>query len=43
MSYTFVLNSSNVVGANINTYQYNFIKGSFTIPEGAEIMVSSIQ
>ena len=43
MSYTLVLNSSNVVGNNNNTYQYNFIKGSFTIQEGAEIMVSSIQ
>ena len=43
MSYTLVLNFSNVIGTNNNTYQYNFIKGSFTIQEGAEIMVSSIQ
>jgi len=43
MSYTLVLNSSNVIGTNNNTYQYIFIKGSFTIQEGAEIMVSSIQ
>ena len=43
MSYTLVLNSSNVVGTNNNTYQYNFIKGSFTVPDGTEIMVSSIQ
>ena len=29
MSYTLLLNSSNVVGSNNNTYQYNFISGSF--------------
>ena len=29
MSFTLVLNSNNKVGANNNTFQYNFIQGSF--------------
>jgi len=29
MSFTLTLNSSNVVGANNNTYQYQFISGGF--------------
>ena len=40
MSYTLLLNSSNVVGSNNNTFQYNFISGSFKIPEGSEIAIS---
>ena len=43
MSYSLILNNTNVVGSNNNTYQYNFIKGNFTIPNDAEIMISSIQ
>ena len=43
MSYSLVLNSSNVVaGSNNNTYRYNFIQGSFNIPENSEISVSSV-
>ena len=41
MSYSLVLNSSNVIGANNNTFQYNFISGSFKA-EDAEISISSI-
>ena len=29
MSYTLLLNSSNVIGSNNNTYQYKLISGSF--------------
>ena len=29
MSYTLAINSSNVIGSNNNTYQFNFISGSF--------------
>ena len=43
MSYSLVLNSSNVVaGSNNNTYRYNFIQGSFNIPENSEISISSV-
>ena len=43
MSFSLVLNSSNVVaGSNNNTYRYNFIQGSFNIPENSEISVSSV-
>ena len=42
MSYNLILNSSNVVGANNNQFKYNFIGGSFTVPEGAEISISQI-
>ena len=38
MSFSLVLNSSNVVaGSNNNTYKYNFIQGSFNLPENSEI------
>ena len=43
MSFSLVLNSSNVVaGSNNNTYKYNFIQGSFNLPENSEISVSSV-
>ena len=42
MSYNLILNSSNVVGANNNQFRYNFIGGSFTIPEGSVINISQI-
>jgi len=42
MSNCLVLNSSNVVGTNKNTYKYNFINGMFTIPENSEICISNI-
>ena len=41
MSYTLLLNSSNVVGSNNNTYQYNFISGSFHAKD-CEMAVSSL-
>ena len=42
MSYTLVLNSSNVSANAKNTYVYNFIGGNFTVKEGSEICVSNI-
>ena len=42
MSYALVLNSSNVVGSNNNTFQFNFINGSFNVKD-AEIAISSVQ
>ena len=42
MSFSLVLNSSNVVGNNNNTFQYKFINGNFRIPEGSEITISNI-
>ena len=42
MSYSLTVNNTNVVGSNNNTYQYNFTKGNFTIPENAENMITSI-
>ena len=41
MSYNLVLNSSNVIGSNANTYNYNFIGGNFQIDEGSEICVAT--
>jgi hypothetical protein len=44
MSFTLVVNSSNVANTNTNaTYQYKFINGGFRIDEGMEAMVSSAQ
>jgi hypothetical protein len=42
MSFSLLLNSSNVVGNNNNTFRYNFVKGSFNVPEDSEIIVSQI-
>jgi hypothetical protein len=41
MSFTLLLNSSNVVGSNNNTYQYNFISGSFHAKD-CEMAVGSL-
>ena len=41
MAYTLLLNSSNVIGSNNNTYQYNFISGSFHAKD-CEMAVSSL-
>ena len=41
MSNTLVFNSSNVVGTNNNTYQYNFIQGAVNIKD-CEIAVGSL-
>ncbi len=44
MSFTLVINSSNVVNKNTNaTYQYNFIGGNFAVEDGMEVMLSSAQ
>jgi len=43
MSFTLVLNSGNTYGSGNNTYKYDFMKGNFTIPEGAEAMVANVQ
>jgi hypothetical protein len=42
MSYTLVLNSSNALASNKNTYVFNFIGGNFTVKNDAEICVSNI-
>jgi hypothetical protein len=42
MSFTLLLNSSNVIGSNNNTYQYKFVNGNFVIPEGSEMAISQI-
>lgn len=42
-SNTLILNASNIIGINNNTFQYKFINSGFTIPEGSEISVSSVQ
>lgn len=44
MSFTLVLNSSNVVNTNTNaTYEYRFIGGNFSVDEDMEVMLSSAQ
>jgi hypothetical protein len=44
MSFTLVINSSNVANKNTNaTYQYNFIGGNFSVEDGMEVMLSSAQ
>lgn len=44
MSFTLILNSSNVSNRNTNAiFQYNFIGGNFTVEEGTEAMISSAQ
>jgi len=42
MPYTLVLNSDNVISTNNTTYKYNFINGSFVVPENSEMCVSQI-
>jgi len=42
MSFNLVLNSSNVVGANNNSYVYNFIGGNFSVKDDMEICVSQV-
>lgn len=43
MSYNLIINNTNVANSMNNMYQYNFIKGSFEIPENAEMMITSLQ
>ena len=42
MSFNLVLNSSNVVGSNNNTYVYSFIGGNFLVKDDMEICVSQV-
>lgn len=42
MSYNLVLNNLNVASQNNNIYKYNFLNGSFTVKEGAEMCVGNI-
>lgn len=42
-SFTLVLNGKNVIGNNNSSFQYNFSKGAFNIPEGSEMMITNIQ
>ena len=43
MSYNLVINSKNVSNSLNNQYRYDFINGSFEIPEDSEIMITSLQ
>ncbi len=44
MSFTLVVNSSNVANTNTNaTYEYRFINGGFKVEPGTEAMISSAQ
>lgn len=40
MSFNLVLNSSNVVGSNANTFVYNFIGGNFKVDENMDICLA---
>ena len=40
MSFNLVLNSTNNVGSNANTFQYNFIGGNFVVKENMEICLA---
>jgi hypothetical protein len=40
MSFNVILNSSNAVGSNANTFNYNFIGGNFEVEEGDRICVA---
>lgn len=43
-SFTLVINNTNVVNTNTNaTYEYKFIGGGFSVPEGFMCMISSAQ
>ena len=42
MAFNLVLNSSNVVGANNNTFVYNFIGGNFTVKDDMEICAAQV-
>ena len=42
MSNCLVLNSTNVIGTNNNTYRYNFVNGMFMIKDDSEIAISNI-
>ena len=41
-TYNITLNSTNVIGINNNTFQYNFVTGSIDIPDGATMSLSQV-
>ena len=41
-TYNITLNSSNLIGVNNNTFQYNFKTGSVDIPDGATMSLSQV-
>ena len=41
--FNLIINSNNVANNLKNMYQYNFKNGAFTVPENAEIMITSFQ
>ena len=41
--FNLIINSNNVANSLNNMYQYNFKNGAFTVPENAEIMITSFQ
>jgi len=41
-TYNITLNSTNVIGINNNTFQYNFVTGSIDIPEGSTMSLSQV-
>jgi len=43
MSNTIVINSSNVINSDNNTFTYKLIGGNFKIPAGSRICISSVQ
>ena len=41
--FNLIINSNNVVNSLNNMYEYKFKNGAFTVPENAEIMITSFQ
>ena len=41
--FNLIINSNNVANILNNMYQYNFKNGAFTVPENAQIMITSMQ
>jgi hypothetical protein len=42
MSFNVILNSSNAVGSNANTYNYSFIGGNFEVEEGVAVLKAKL-
>ena len=41
--FNLVINSNNVANSLNNSYEYKFKNGNFTVPEGSQIMITSMQ
>ena len=41
--FNLVINSNNVANSLNNSYEYKFKNGNFTIAEGSQIMITSLQ